>query len=150
MTRTASLVVFFHPSLYELSPLLWASASCQAALNLETAVYLLYVLAGVSLLNEGEQDCHRPEDSAAQPLRSWWIAWGCTRLYVCVCVCVCVCAWTEQEHTCVQIISFCTITVCSNPLRSYSTGSRKQASVPPVIQVFKFAGLWRYSSFHVA
>lgn len=40
---------------------------CQAALNLASGVYLLYVLAGVSLLNEGEQDCQHPEDGAAQP-----------------------------------------------------------------------------------
>lgn len=118
---------------------------CQAALNLAAGVYLLYVLAGVSLLNEGEQDCHHPEDSTAQPLWGWWITWGC--------ICLRVCAWAEQEYTCVQIIfactqkktSFCTITVCSNPLRSYSTGSwvhgqpSQQAREPPVIQVFEFA-----------
>lgn len=38
---------------------------CQAALNLAAAFYLLYVLAGVSLLNEGEQDCLHPEDSTS-------------------------------------------------------------------------------------
>ena len=47
---------------------LWAF--CTAALNSAAAVYLLSVLAGVSLLNEGEQDCHHPEDSARPAPRS--------------------------------------------------------------------------------
>lgn len=48
-----------------------------------------------------------------------------------------------HAHTCTH--SFCTITVCSDPLRSYGTGSwehdqpSQQASEPPVIQVFEFA-----------
>ena len=42
----------------------------QAALNLAAGVYLPHVLAGVSLLNEGEQDCHHPEDSTTERLRS--------------------------------------------------------------------------------
>lgn len=60
-----------------------------------------------------------------------------------------VCTWTEQEHTCVQIIftltSFAQYSFCSNPLRSHRTGSRgqgqpsQQACVPLVIQVFEFA-----------
>lgn len=36
----------------------------QPALNLAAGVYLLSVLAGVSLLNEGEQGCHHAEDGA--------------------------------------------------------------------------------------
>lgn len=39
----------------------------QVALNLVAGIY---VLAGVSLLNEGERDCHRAEDTNAQPLGS--------------------------------------------------------------------------------
>lgn len=42
----------------------------QVALNLVAGVYLPYVLAGVSLLNVGERDCHRAEDTNAQPLGS--------------------------------------------------------------------------------
>lgn len=60
---------------------------CQAALNLAAGVYLLYVLAGVSLLNEGEQDCHHPEDSTGPAPRELMDNVG---MYTPVCVCVCV------------------------------------------------------------
>lgn len=39
-------------------------AAGRPALNLAAGVYLLSVLAGVSLLNEGEQGCHHAEDGA--------------------------------------------------------------------------------------
>lgn len=73
-----------------------------------------------------------------------------TRIYMC--------ANDMHAHTRAhrQNTSFFTITGCSNPLRSYSTGSwvhdqppqlhfEQQACVPPVIQVFEFAaceGIW--------
>lgn len=49
-------------SVSELGQTLSSWGFCRAALNLAAGVYLPNVLAGVSLLNEGEQDCHHPED----------------------------------------------------------------------------------------
>lgn len=108
----------------------------------------------MSLLNEGEQDCHHTEESTAQPLGSWWITAQSA------CVRACARAWTETRiyvganNLCVHAhahkkTSLCMITVYSNSLRSYSTGSwvhdqpSQQVCVLPVIQVFEFAQVFR-------
>lgn len=79
-------------------------------------------------------------------------------MYTPVCVCVCIYEEKKSIHVCRSFLNTHTQThthppthtssaqwVCSNPLRSYSTGSRvhgqpsQQARVPLVIQVFEFA-----------